>query len=99
MIRTIANSNSLCSILDLTVQQVGLNVASAAISKTNELAEADQENMPAILLGLQPHVDIDDREHRADTLDDANEAIGAVGGVDLSSLPDLANVSSPTTEY
>lgn len=81
------------------MQQVGLNVASTVISKTNELAEADQENMPPILLSVQPHVDMDDRENRADTLDDANEAIGAVGGVDLSSLPDLANVSSPTTEY
>lgn len=86
----------MCSILDLTAQQHGSNIASVALSRTNELAEADQESIPQTLMGLQPTVDI---EIRANSLDDTNESIGAVGGVDLSPLPDLAKVSSPTTEY
>lgn len=85
--------------LDLTAQQDGMQASS--LSKTNDLAEADQENTsPMGVIGLQQAEDeLLHHQHQADSMDSASEAIGAVGGVELSALPDLAKISGPKPEF
>lgn len=90
----------MCSVFDLTERKDSLNsVEATSVLKTNELAEADQENTNPSMLGLQSEADLIENDHSIELLDNATEAIGAVGGVELSALPDLAKVSAPTTEF
>lgn len=90
---------SLCSVLDLTAQQDSMNSVTSSVSKTNDLAEADQENIPSAAVSGHRRTDIELLDHEAESMDNASEAIGAVGGVELCALPDLAKISGPKPEF
>lgn len=88
------------SVFDLPEQKDSLNsVEATSVLKTNELAEADQENTTPSIIGLQSAAELMENDHSVELLDNATDVIGAVGGVELSALPDLAKVSGPTTEF
>lgn len=84
--------NSLCSFLDLPGKQD--DIIATTVSKTNDLAEADQENnspsnIPSNSSEIFLGSDLDDGNALPEN---ENEVIGAVGGIE--SLPDLAKVTT-----
>lgn len=72
------------------------DIIAITVSKTNDLAEADQENnSPSNIPTNSSEIFIGpDPDDANPSPENENEVIGAVGGIESSPLPDLANVTT-----